>query len=328
MESEQLGPYCLLRRLAVGGMGEVFEARQSSDLGQRLVAIKRLRPHLAKDPDFVESFRNEARIAAVLSHPNVVQTFEIGQTDEGPYIAMEYIDGPVLVELLSQQLRLGQQLSLSFVVHIATRLAHALHYIHQRCDLNGHSLEIVHMDLAPHNILLTTNGDPKLIDFGIARARDISPVPLRALRGRTAYLAPEQFDDVDLDARRDIFALGVIMHEMLTGAPLFRDRSEQLTATRLLRARIPPPHQLRPDCPEQLSGIILKALCRDRDRRYHSAAEVLDELDRCSFAHGIVPTTAVFRGEMKSAGLSRGRASVEQRHLWGEDSTLRPTGIA
>lgn len=297
---EQFGRYRLLTRLAVGGMGEIFLGRHRNAEGvDRLVVVKRILPHLTRDTDFVSYFVHEGRIASLLSHPNVVQTYELGRLGEQYYIAMEYISGPTLVRLLASALQRHRQLSIPLILHLATRLARALEYVHARKDLEGRPLQIIHMDLAPHNVLVDPDAEPRLLDFGIARAAGMSQAHVRRdFRGRSAYLAPEQLDGLPVDQRVDLFALGIIMHEMALGRPLFRARSESQTVTRILHAPIPVPRQARADCPEALSRIILKALRRDRDERYQEAAEILRDLDACGSTHGLLAPVTQLRAEL------------------------------
>lgn len=279
----QFGRYLLLKRLAVGGMGEIFLARYRNAAQVDCIAVvKRILPKLNDNKEFVEHFKHEGRIASLLHHPNVVATLELGRTQDHYYLAMEYVPGTTLVRLLATSLTLGKKLSIPLCAHLATQMARALHYIHTRKSVDGREFNIIHMDLAPHNILVTPEGLLKVMDFGIARSSGLSALPHRRdFRGRTAYLAPEQLQGQILDQRLDIFAMGVIMHETLLGRPLFRAREDSQTVNRILFAPVPRPRQRRPECPECLESVILKALARDRDLRYPNAAELLFDLDRC-----------------------------------------------
>ena len=325
---ERFGRYRLLDRLAVGGMGEVYLARHDGPTGaDRLVVVKRILPHLTRDPDFVDYFVHEGRISSLLNHPNVVRTLEVGRVGERYYIAMEHVPGPTLVRLLSHGVELSRQLSIHLVFNIACKLARALSYIHERADISGNPYQIIHMDLAPHNILITDDGEPKLLDFGIARINGQRRLR-RDFRGRAAYLAPEQIDGLAVDQRVDLFALGTIMYEMVVGRPLFRSRTESMTVTRILHARILPPHQIRRDCPEALSRVILRALQRDRRDRFQTATEVLDALEQVAVSEGIVPSTLRFRREIAemTAAVSAVRVGFQHtpssaRRAFGADQT-------
>lgn len=302
--AQQFGRYRLVERIATGGMGEVFLARYLTAAGiERLAVVKRILPSLSKTPKFVTYFLNEGRVTSLLCHPNVVQTIELGRTAGQYYIAMEYIPGPTLVRILAEAMRRGQDLSIRMVTHLAAQIASALEYIHNLTNIEGEPLRIVHMDLAPHNILVAPDGRLKLLDFGISRAAGLSREHARnEFRGRTAYLAPEQLDGLVLDHRVDLFALGIIMHEMLLARPLFRARVDQQTATRILYAPIPRPTMYRKDCPEQLERIVLRALTRDRDKRYRNASEIIEDLETFSASQGLVPSKAALRDELRQLG--------------------------
>lgn len=298
---ETFGRYHLLRRIAIGGMGEVFLARYLNAAGiEQHVIVKRILPHLNGDPDFINYFLNEGRITSLLSHPNVVHTLELGRTNDQYYIAMEYLKGETLVRLLAAAFKFRHAFSIPLVVHIAIQIASALEYIHNLTDLEGKPLQIVHMDLAPHNILISPDGNAKLLDFGISRAVGLSLEPRhREFRGRTAYLAPELLDGLRLDRRVDIFALGIIMHEMVLCRPLFRSQSERQTVTRILYSAIPRIRTMRRDCPEQLEQIIFRALSRDREERYQDASTIIADLDRCAANHGIFRNLTEIRAEIE-----------------------------
>ena len=296
----QFGRYRLIEHIATGGMGEIYQARYFNAAGVECVAVvKRLLPRLAADSDFVDYFLSEGRISSVLNHPNVVQTLEMGTVDDDHYIAMEHIPGPSLVRLLATGLTVGSPFSIPLVIHLASQIANALSYIHNRAGLDGRPFDIIHMDLAPHNMLVTAAGHLKVLDFGIARAPGLSTQRSRRdFRGRTAYLAPEQLQRKPLDKRVDIFAMGIIMHEMTVGRPLFRTRDDHKTVNRILYSSIPRLRVKRPECPEMLERIIFKALQRDRDDRYMEAADVLKDLDRCLVVHGIMKSQADVRDEI------------------------------
>lgn len=281
---EQFGRFRLIKRIAVGGMGEVFLAHYLTAAGiERQTVVKRILPRLSKNPKFVSYFLNEGRIASLLCHPNVVQTIELGRTADQYYIAMEFIPGETLVHILANAMATRQRMSISLFHYLVSQIAAALAYTHNLTNLEGDALNIIHMDLAPHNILVTPDLQVKLLDFGISRATGLDDPPVRReFRGRTAYLAPEQLDGLPLDRRVDLFAMGIIMHEMLLTRPLFRASSDQQTSTRILYHPIPRPSAHRPDCPGLLEEIVLKALERERQFRYGDAVEIVEDLDNIS----------------------------------------------
>jgi eukaryotic-like serine/threonine-protein kinase len=296
---EQFGRYRLIRRIAVGGMGEVFLARYLNAAGiERYAVVKRILPHLTHDPDFVSYFVNEGRITSLLSHPNVVHTLELGRTANQYYIAMEYIPGRTLVRLLATALTRGRPFSIPLIMHAALQMVSALEYIHSVSSLEQQPLNIIHMDLAPHNVLVSPEGSVKLLDFGISRSGLTHEALRRDFRGRTAYMAPECLDGLPLDHRVDLFAMGVMMHEMVLCRPLFRAHADHQTATRVLYASIPRLRGERRDCPELLERIILRALSRDRDERFETASQMFAELDACVRANNIVCSLTEIRGEL------------------------------
>ena len=296
----QFGRYRLIEHIATGGMGEIYQSRYVNAAGVECTAVvKRLLPRLAGDSDFINYFQSEGRISSVLNHPNVVQTLEMGTVGDDYYIAMEHIPGPSLVRLLATGLSVGRPFSIQLVIHLAAQIASALSYIHNRTGLDGRPFDIIHMDLAPHNMLVTANGDLKVLDFGIARAPGLSQQRSRRdFRGRTAYLAPEQLQRKPLDRRVDIFAMGIIMHEMTAGRPLFRTRDDHKTVNRILYSSIPRPRVKRPECPEMLERIIFKALQRDRNARYQKAGDLIKDLDRCGEIHNIAKSLTKIRDEI------------------------------
>ncbi len=311
---EQFGRYHLIERLAIGGMGEVFLARYLNASGiERLGVVKRILPHLTADADFVSYFLHEGRICSLLCHPNIVQTIELGQTGGQYYIAMEHIPGKTLVRLLATALAQDRPFSIPLVIHLATQLASALEYTHNLTSIEGRHLQIVHMDLAPHNIIVSPDGLAKLVDFGISRSGLVREAHRRDFRGRTAYMAPEILDGRPVDRRVDLFAMGVMLHEMVLCRPLFRAKADHQTATRVLYATIPRLRGERPDCPESLERIVLKALQRDPDDRYQDAGEILADLDACARSHSIVRSVTELRTEIARLASPEAEAVAEAR---------------
>ncbi len=269
------------RMLAVGGMAEIHLARQGTASGDgfhKELVIKRLKPELAADPRAVAMFLEEARIGALLNHPNVVQVYDAGQDGAAPFIAMEYIRGEELNQLCRRGLAVSQFLPLEHAVELVRQSAMALGYVHALRDDGGRGLEIVHCDVSPTNLLVTEDGHIKLIDFGIARARGQSWRDEQALPGKLSYMSPEQARRRRLDHRSDIFSLGVVLYEITLGQRLFRGPAHEVLR-RLERCEVRPPTFVRRDFPGMLESIVMRALERDPGDRYASAYDMADELD-------------------------------------------------
>jgi eukaryotic-like serine/threonine-protein kinase len=281
-----LGSYRLLRRIAVGGMAEVFAASDVGDRGRpgarspdEPLVVKILLPQHAADPEFVQMFVDEARLTAGLDHPNLVRVHDFGQQGSEHFIVMERVDGPTLATLLGQLRRTGRSLPVPLVLLVAARLLEALQYIHSRADEAGRSLEIVHRDVTPGNVLLAVDGAIKLGDFGIARSRLRSGrTRTGVIKGTVQYMAPEQIADGGVDRRTDLYGVGLILFEMLAGAPYVVGERE----VDLLRvAQDPPwraPSSLRDDVDARLDRVLRPALTRFPEERYPEARAFLAAL--------------------------------------------------
>ncbi|MCB9537993.1 MAG: serine/threonine protein kinase [Myxococcales bacterium] len=277
------GRYLLLDRISVGGMAEVFKGRAFGVEGfARFVAIKRILPHLAEDRRFVEMFITEAKVAVQLSHANIAQVYELGRQDADHYIAMEYVSGKDLLSLHHTLKRTGERLPVALTAFIGARVAEGLGYAHRKRGQDGRPMGIVHRDISPQNVLVSYDGAVKLIDFGIAKARIRSYEETQAgvLKGKFGYMSPEQIIDGDVDPRSDIFALGTVLHELLTGKRLFFGDNDFLTLELVREADVPPPSSLNPEVPAELDAILLRALARERADRYQTAGELADDLAR------------------------------------------------
>jgi serine/threonine protein kinase len=273
--------YTLLRRLAVGGMAEIYLARQAAMAGfEKDVVIKRLRAELAEDPRIVEMFLDEARVGALLNHPNIVHVYDIDEQDGIPYIAMEHIVGEELTELCRRGLAHDHFLPLEHAVELMRQAAAGMGYFHAKRNAagpNGEPLDIVHLDISPSNLLVTQDGFLKIIDFGIASARgqrsrgDIMP-------GKLGYMSPEQAARRPIDHRSDIFSLGIVLYEITVGRRLFRGPAQEVVA-RLIDAQVEPPTFVRRTFPSALEAIVLRALEKHPDDRYQTAYELADDLE-------------------------------------------------
>jgi serine/threonine protein kinase len=271
--------YWLTELIAVGGMAEIYLARQNAMAGfEKDVVIKRLKPDLTKDRRIVEMFLDEARIGAVLNHPNIVHVYDVDEHHGMPYIAMEYIRGEEMNQLCRRGLQLGNFLPLAHAVELIRQAASGMGYFHARRDGKGRSLEIVHSDISPTNLLVTEDGFLKIIDFGIARAKNQRFRDASAIPGKLSYMAPEQARREHSDHRADIFALGVVLYEITVGRRLFKGPAHEVVK-RLTSCDIKPPTFVRRDFPGALEGIIMRALEAHPVDRYQSAYDLADDLE-------------------------------------------------
>jgi serine/threonine protein kinase len=278
---EVFGPYMVYERLGVGGMATVHRALEHGIEGfERIVALKRLLPHLAEDASFVKSFVREAKLASMLRHAHIVQLYELGRVGTTYFISMEYIDGRDIRRILRQARKVTGPPHINVTLAMLIQLADALDYAHTRCDdQTGEPLRLVHRDVSPSNLLITKSGHLKVIDFGIAKAQSQQlRTATGRVKGKLAYMAPEAIAGKELDARSDVFSAGVIAHELLTARPLFASKNEYQTLLKVQKGDILPPSTFNQACPPELDAIVLKALARDPDHRWSSAAEMRDAL--------------------------------------------------
>jgi len=279
----RFGKYVLVDRLAVGGMAEIFLAREEADGGgvPRTIVIKRIRPHLTRVPSFVKMFLNEARLAAQLNHPNLVQIHDLGKVADSYYIAMEYISGRDMRRVIPKAEEMGIPFPMVYALKIASSVCEGLYYAHKKTDLAGNALELVHRDITPENILVSFDGTVKILDFGIAKAANqLEQTRAGEIKGKLSYMSPEQVSGLPLDARSDLFSLGVVLYEWLTGYRLFKGESEVAVLKTISEGRIHAPSYFRPEIPDEVERIVMRALEKDRDRRYQTAWELQHDLDR------------------------------------------------
>jgi len=290
---EVFGPYIVYERLGVGGMATVHRAREHGIEGfERIVALKRLLPHLAEDASFVKSFVREAKLASLLRHANVVQLYELGRVGTTYFISMEFIDGRDVRRILRQGRKVTGPPTINVTLALLIQLCDALDYAHTRCDDDtGEPLRIVHRDVSPSNLLVTRSGHLKVIDFGIAKAQSNQlRTATGRVKGKLAYMAPEAIAGKELDARSDVFSAGVIAHELLTARPLFASKNEYQTLLKVQKGDILPPSTFNQACPPELDGIVLKALARDPDQRWRSASEMRDALHEVRIRYHVSAT--------------------------------------
>ncbi len=291
-----LGKYVPFARLSHGGAAEVFLAIGRGPVGfNKLAVIKRLRN--ANDTGSIEMFLDEARLSARLSHPNIVNTYEVGEANGQYFLAMEYLDGQPLQSVLTKRAVREKPLDERAAAFIAMQALKGLHYAHELADYDGSPLDVVHRDVSPHNLFLTYQGEVKLLDFGIAKAAlNFTHTETGVFKGKVRYMAPEQIGERNIDRRADVFALGVVLWEMLAGRALYSGRADVASmVTRITGSDPPPIRTIRRDVSPEIEAIVAKALRRDRDLRYATADEMRADLDRA------------LRGQQEGADLALAR---------------------
>lgn len=275
-----LTPYKRVCQLASGGMGSVDLALRHEGDFRRLYAIKRLHLHLREDADFRDMFMEEARIAGLIHHPNVVSVLDVGEDDDGPYLIMNFIDGLSLAELLQRVVARGEQIPMQVAVRIAVEIAKGLHAAHELRDHDGQQLHLVHRDLSPQNVMVSFQGAVMVTDFGIAKAlgRGVHTTT-GVIKGKIAYMAPEQLRYEDADRRSDLFPLGITLYEMLTGQRLYASRSGNDGVRRILSEAPPDLGDVLPGAPPALVSLLFDLLAKEPDQRPPTAAAVGEALD-------------------------------------------------
>ncbi|MBA3392481.1 MAG: serine/threonine protein kinase [Deltaproteobacteria bacterium] len=272
------GKYYLLGLIARGGMAEVYRARTQVG-AKRLLAVKVMRPQLAREARFIDMFHREGQLAMMLKNRCIVETVEIGQSDGRHYIAMEYIGGRDLTQVLRRCQETQQRIPVPHAVYIAARIAEGLHFAHNLAGPDGRPLSIVNRDVSPSNVRMSYDGDVKLLDFGIAQALMKFTSEIGILKGKFSYMSPEQIRGMPLDARTDVFSAGIILHEMLTTEKLFRGDTEFALMEKVRKAEVPPPSNFNRRVTPELDAIAQKALARDVADRYQTASQLATDLD-------------------------------------------------
>ncbi|HEX5752273.1 MAG TPA: protein kinase [Archangium sp.] len=275
------GQYVLVRKLAEGGMAEIFLAKRvGADGFERNVVIKRMLAHLSGMPEFVEMFRDEARLAAKLSHPNIVQIQDLGFTDGCYYICMEYLPGEDFSTTVRTASFRGEYVPVPLVMRVLVEAARGLHYAHEFADETGRRLNIVHRDISPSNLYVTYEGQVKVLDFGISKYESRQAhTRTGVVKGKYIYMAPEQARGGQVDRRADVFALGVSLYEALTHVRPFARDNDLAVLSALLEGDFRPPRELRPDLSPELEMVVLRAMAYDPEERYPTAAEFADDLE-------------------------------------------------
>jgi eukaryotic-like serine/threonine-protein kinase len=290
--TEQFGPYLVYEQLGVGGMAQVHRAIHASSGLQRPVALKRMLSHIAGNQDMVKSFVREARLAKYLCHQNVAQTYELGRVGDTYFIAMELVTGRNLREVLRHCGVTTGPMPVPIALNILNQICDALDYAHNLCDETGQPLGIVHRDVSPSNVIVSASGQAKLIDFGIAKASGGGMQTMSGtLKGKFAYMAPEYIGG-RLDARADLFAVGVIAHELLTNRPLFSGRDDIDTLTRVREMKLAPPSKKNSLVPPEIDDVVMTALARDPDRRWQHATALRTAMTTLTRRLGLIASNA------------------------------------
>jgi TonB family protein len=307
-DGTKFGQYVMLDKIATGGMAEVWKARMRGVEGfQKIVAIKKILPHLSDNQDFIEMFVDEAKLAAQLNHNNIIHIYDLGKIQSSYYIAMEYIDGHDLKTILRRGEERDQPMQVELALFIASKVAAALDYAHRKHDFEGKDLGLVHRDVSPQNVLISQEGDIKLCDFGIAKAASkASHTQAGALKGKLQYMSPEQAWGKHIDRRSDVFALAAVLFEMLTGRKLFTGDNELSILEQVREARVAAPSSINDEVTPEIDRIVKKALEKDPDKRYQSAGEMAKDLDAVLYSFRPTPTSADL--------------AIYMHRIWSEDA--------
>ncbi len=282
------GKYYLLERINVGGMAEVFKAKTFGVEGfERLLAVKRILPNIAEDEEFISMFIDEAKIAVQLQHANIAQIFDLGKVDGSFFIALEYVHGRDLRSIFDRMRSRGDSLPVSMACYVMMQVCEGLDYAHNKRDAQGRQLHLIHRDISPQNVLIGYEGEVKLIDFGIAKAAGkASTTQAGILKGKFGYMSPEQVRGLPIDKRSDIFAVGIVLYELLTGERLFVGETDFSTLEKVRNVEIVPPSSYNKKIPPELERLILKALARDPEDRYSNAIDLHDDLQSFLYSVG------------------------------------------
>jgi len=309
-DPEVFGKYYLVDKIAVGGMAEIFKAKTFSHGGfEKLLVIKRILSHLSENEDFVSMFIDEAKISVSLQHANIVQIYDFGKIHSNYFIAMEWIDGKDVKQILRKLASRRKLLPEEFAVHVAHEASKALDFAHRKADLQGKPMGIVHRDVSPSNVLVSYDGEIKIADFGIAKAQ-LSAYNTKdgVLKGKFEYMSPEQARGENLTQQSDIFSAGIILYEMLTGRRLFTTDSEIKTLEKVRAVDIAPPSAVNPNIPPRLDAIVMRALQKNAGDRFRDAGEFQAAL--LEYMYPSTPTVT-----QKSLGLFMKQLFAEERAL-------------
>ena len=311
--------YTVIERIDSGGMAEVFRGKSISIEGfEKTVAIKRILPNLTKNDKFVGMFLDEAKLCLFLNHANIVQVFDVGRSNDTYFIVMEFINGTNLKKVI-EEYHNGKAFPVPIAVYIAMEVCKALVHAHEKKDPNGKHLNIVHRDVSPPNILISTEGEVKVVDFGLAKAASqIEHTEPGVVKGKFAYLSPEVARGEEVDLRADVFALGIVLWEMLAGRRLFVGKTDLETLENIRRCKIPSLMTINSNVPPELDQLVIKALECDRENRISSAVEMSDSLANVLFGYGMKVTAFDLAALAKKSISGRSRPSAVEKSVIGE----------
>ena len=314
---QKFGKYQLLDKIATGGMADLYRAKVTGDYGfEKQVAIKKILPHLSDEGNLVKAFIDEAKLAALLQHENIVQIYDFGNMNGEYFIAMEYLFGKDLRKLIYKASEKGVSFDLENALYVISRVCAGLDYSHNLKDLQGKPLNIIHRDINPQNIFITYEGQVKIIDFGIAKAASHNSTTHEGLiKGKLAYMSPEQANGQTIDHRSDIFSTGIILYELLAGQRMFQGETMHIY-TQVRDAVYEPLESLRPDLPADLHHVVQHALAKDPAERYQSGGEMLADLEECIYQLSIRPNARKFAVCVKD--LFKDEFEVEENALFSK----------
>ncbi len=322
----QFGKYILLDKIAAGGMAELYRAKITGVKGfEKLIAIKKILPHLTSEESLITSFIEEAKLAAFLQHPNIVQIYDFGNMEGKYFLAMEYLFGKDLKYVTNKSEQKNKPLRLEDSLHIVARVCKGLNYAHTLKDFHGKSLNIIHRDIGPQNIFITYDGQVKIIDFGIAKAANQNTrTQADLIKGKVAYMSPEQAQGKQIDHRSDIFSIGILLYELVTRKRMFVGDTYQIYA-KACKAEFEPPESAGKDLPSILHEILNKALAKKPGQRYQSADEMAADLDQCISLLSFQPGSKTVSEYMKD--LLNKEADTEERAM-REAASFDHSGLA
>ena len=282
------GKYYLLERINVGGMAEVFRAKAYGVEGfERLLAVKRILPNIAEDAEFITMFIDEAKIAVQLNHANIAQIFDLGVVDGSYFIALEHVFGRDLRAIFERSRQKGEPMPVAQACFAIMKMCEGLDYAHNKRDAQGREMNLVHRDVSPQNVIVSFEGEVKIIDFGIAKAAGkVGKTQAGILKGKFGYMSPEQVRGLPIDRRSDIFSTGIVLYELLTNERLFVGESDFSTLEKVRNVEILPPSTYNRKIPDELERIVLKALAKDVDDRYQNAIDLHAELQAFVYTAG------------------------------------------